>query len=238
MENPSGFYVYVLIDPSGEFNSFPGLPFYVGKGKGGRAWTHLKGYKSAGGNPIKEARIKGIRNAGYEPFVHIHSIFDSEAEALECEANLIKELGRRNNQTGILANLSDGGDGGTAGIPCSDEKKAAISKANTGKTRSSEYCENLSKRMKGSIPWNKGNPLSEEYRQKLSKAHTGKTQTPESNLKRSQTLKGRNRPQEVVAKILATKKEKESSMDPSILKFRRSNAAKKAWETKRKNGKK
>lgn len=227
------FYVYALLDPSLHSEEFTYQPFYIGKGKNGRAWTHVKGHKSAGYNPLKESRIRKIKSGGLEPKVSILEYFDTEEEALTYEANVILSLGRLNNHSGNLTNLTEGGDGGTAGIPCSDAKKAAISLANTGKKRSPEYREKLSQRMKGSVPWNKGKTLSEEYRRKLSESHIGKTQTSESNLKRSLSQSGRLRPPEVVARIVATRKAKQEAMDPEELIIKRSEAAKKAWETKR-----
>ena len=56
------YYVYQLVDPRN------GLPFYVGKGTGDRAYQHTK-FKDGNQNPYKERKIKNILKAGLEPLV-------------------------------------------------------------------------------------------------------------------------------------------------------------------------
>jgi len=229
------FYVYALLDSSIQDSEYIFQPFYIGKGKGNRAWSHIREHLSAGCNPIKESRIKKIKSKGIEIKVGAWRYFDNEKNALQFESNLISKLGRINNGSGILTNLTLGGDGGTSGIPCSEEKKLAISKANTGKKRSSQYIEQLSQRMRGNSPWNKGKKLSTEYRKKLSESHRGRKQSPESVEARIKPLRGRKRPPEVVAKILATKAQRRAESDPADLKAKASEAAKRAWITRRAN---
>lgn len=59
-------------------------------------------------------------------------------EACEIEINLISHFGRRDNNTGILCNLTDGGEG-NLGTIFSEERKNKISKALTGKKTSEEH---------------------------------------------------------------------------------------------------
>lgn len=231
------FYVYALLDTRIKNETFGYRPFYIGKGKGKREQAHLQNYKSAGGNALKESKIKDIRSAGYEPQISYLRYFETEEEALKYEAELIKSCGRIIAGTGHLTNLSEGGDGGTAGIPCSDAKKAAISKANTGKIRTEEVKAKMRVDRKGRAAWNKGVPHSEETRQKLKEARSRQTNTPESNAKRSATLKGRKFSQETIEKIKQTKAENRKLMNPEELEAKASSAALKAWETRRKNQK-
>lgn len=76
------WYVYRLIDPK------DGKPFYIGKGCGKRARSHLN--VKNGRLPI-HARINLIRDAGREPSVEIVERFESESEALTYEAHLISK---------------------------------------------------------------------------------------------------------------------------------------------------
>ncbi len=84
---PLGFYVYLYLREDG-------TPYYVGKGKKLRAWA-----KHNVNLPKDESRIVFVaRNL-------------SEAEAHLLEKRLISSYGRKSNETGILRNLTDGGEG-------------------------------------------------------------------------------------------------------------------------------
>jgi hypothetical protein len=80
------FYVYELRDPR------TGLPFYVGKGQGKRAWEHER-VVIAGNVPTspsrKFAKISEILNAGYRVEVCIVAEYDMEADALDHEYRLV-----------------------------------------------------------------------------------------------------------------------------------------------------
>ena len=79
-----GYYIYLYIDPDTH------EIFYVGKGKGNRAFAHL----SEISEKEKVKRINEIRQKGKEPIIEIliHGISDEET-ALKIEASVIDLLG-------------------------------------------------------------------------------------------------------------------------------------------------
>lgn len=84
MKNPYYVYLYLREDKT---------PYYVGKGKGNRVYS-----KNRRLQPPPKDRILILDNL-------------TEEEAFRKEINLIKRYGRKDNGTGILANLTDGGEG-------------------------------------------------------------------------------------------------------------------------------
>lgn len=94
------YYVYQLVDPR------TSTPFYIGKGKGNRAQTHLSSNASTP-NVYKENKMHAIREAGYEPRIEYiaENILD-ESLAYEIESSIIKRLGRKGyEEFGILTNI-------------------------------------------------------------------------------------------------------------------------------------
>lgn len=114
------YYVYCFMDPSstGKFTyddlgySFLYKPFYIGKGKNQRIKAHffpknleIKNYKNN--------KIKSLLKKGMTPIVEILNSNISEICAYELEYDIIKKIGRIDNGTGPLCNLTDGGVGAT-----------------------------------------------------------------------------------------------------------------------------
>jgi len=83
-----------------------GSPYYIGKGKGNRAYVKHWRSKVRGGyfTPPEKDRILILKNNL------------TEEQAYQHEMYMIKILGRKDLGTGILRNMSDGGKGGK-GVP-------------------------------------------------------------------------------------------------------------------------
>lgn len=80
------FYVYLYSDPQN------GQPFYIGKGVGNRAFSHL----SDASESAKVARIREIREAGREPRIEILAFGLDETTAFKIEAAAIDLVGFEN----------------------------------------------------------------------------------------------------------------------------------------------
>ena len=102
------FYVYAHIDPMsktklsiGDFH-FSGVPFYIGKGTGSRAWD-LKRNEGHG------AELRRLKKCGVQPESIVYIVKDglTEREAFCLEAKLIYFFGTRfsNEKNGVLVNL-------------------------------------------------------------------------------------------------------------------------------------
>jgi len=133
------YYVYVYLDifKPGEYffkhkygAGFMYAPFYVGKGKNKRMYAHLEecrkykeGFLSKNFNIIKLKKInKHFEHQISCPVLIVDDNL-SEEVALNLEKELIKTFGRIDNNTGILSNMTNGGDGGGFGRIQTNEEK-------------------------------------------------------------------------------------------------------------------
>lgn len=94
------FYLYIYRDPRSQ------VPFYVGKGKDKRAWSHLvRTDRSQMTNKITQ-----LQRLGITPDIQLFQGLDEEL-ALLAEVEAIDKFGRRDLGTGTLLNLTAGGEG-------------------------------------------------------------------------------------------------------------------------------
>jgi len=139
-------------------------PYYVGKGKNSR-W---RGKHSVAVPPKERVRFVATKL--------------TEAEAFALEEKLILEYGRKDLGTGILRNMTSGGEGATPGP---------------------ELRKRLSEIKKGKVPWNKGKTMSYKKNRKWDRQGEkhplyGKSHTEEARRKISEGIKeGWDRPTQI-----------------------------------------
>ena len=200
-----GFYSYLwLREHDGTFSA--GTPYYVGKGRGDRAYSSFHRI-----HPPKDRSCILI-------FPQL-----SEADAFESEIALIELFGRVDNGTGCLRNLTDGGEGSAGCIRSFEylEKQREAHKgqqptpecrAKINATRQTlEYRANMSAKLRGRVfspearanmsEGQKGRILSIEHRAKISAANQGRRPSLETLEKMSAAQKGHSVSLETRVKI-------------------------------------
>ena len=174
-----------------------GTPYYIGRGKGDRAFATHKIAK-----PPKDRIIFLKQNLTF-------------SESVKHEIYIIAVLGRKDLGTGILRNLTDGGEGVTNLSP---ETKAKIS----------------SKR-KGQI--NRSGPHTLETRRKMSRSHKGKVLTDEHKDSIRKAVKGRVVKEETKQKLRETRARQKpptlGKKHSEETKIRMAEAARQRWARER-----
>ena len=185
---PQGFYVYLYVREDG-------TPYYVGKGQKKRAWESHKRRNNTQVKPLAEERIV------------FHSVNLTEDDAKKLEIELIKSYGRKDLGTGILRNLTDGGDGTTGSKlgPRSVEARLKASNSMRGRAFTEEHKAKLSEAKLGRT-------ISDEQKKRQSDKLKGRKQSPEHIANAIANRKGKSRSVECRAKISATKKAKQQAI--------------------------
>lgn len=125
------FYVYAYLRENG-------TPYYIGKGTKYRAWS-----KDHSINLPKDKNKIIIMESNL-----------TELGSWALERRYIRWYGRKDNGTGILRNLTDGGEGGSM---------------------SEQVKQKISMRNKGQIPWSKGLNLTNEHKNRIGLSNKGKS---------------------------------------------------------------
>lgn len=167
MPQENNFYVYAYVRKSD--SPIAGTPYYIGKGKGDRAYLgHLVTV------PSKDRIIfleQNLTNVG----------------ALAIERRLIRWYGRKDLGTGILLNRTDGGDGNT-NVRLPESQKLKMSETHKRIGISSDH-------MKKMIQGRVGLSLSDKHKKSLSENHVGMSgQKHSDETKKKMSMSKKNKP--------------------------------------------
>lgn len=165
---PLGFYVYAYIGTDN-------LPYYIGKGCNKRAWRK---------RPLETQPPTDLSKI----VILEHNL--SEIGAFALERRYILWYGRQDIGTGILLNLTNGGEGASGKVHTANTR-SKMSKSRRGRPHSKEHAEAISKASIGKLGTNLGKKFTDEHKAKISAAHKGKTFSAESRAKMSASMKGR-----------------------------------------------
>jgi hypothetical protein len=181
------YYVYAYLRKDG-------TPYYIGKGQGNRAYA--RNHRSFPKDPNRIVFLE--RNL-------------TEIGALALERRYIAWYGRKDQKTGCLINLTDGGE------------------SNSGWAMPQKVKQKISESKKGSTPWNVGRKHSIKTRQKLVEAHkTRKSISAETRQKMSEAHK--NKSPEILAKYKKAAQNRALPSEETKEKIRQSNLGKKLSE--------
>ena len=166
------YYVYMFIRSADSSAGPAGSPYYIGKGKGQRAFDR----KRSGMRPPNDRR-----------YITICSSCLTEEQAFDKEIELISHYGRVDLGTGILRNRTNGGEG-VAGAtwkrsPRTEEHKARLSAALKGKGH--PQLEETKKKIAGTLT-GRSRPL--EVVQKISNSKVGKSCSPSTEFKKGHVM--------------------------------------------------
>ena len=175
-------YVYEHYIPGQE------LPFYVGKGYGYRAYQ------------------KGNRNRWWKNIVNKYGVIVkivkdkvTEEQANKLEKELISKYGRRDLGTGVLVNMTDGGEGvrGIKRLPLTPEEVERRKVTATGKKHSEESKQKRSKKLKERMMTDEGK-VHLEHLQRLGNSIEARKKKSESHKKFWATEEGKRIKQDAI----------------------------------------
>lgn len=199
MSTPRSWSIYVLIDPRTSEVRYVGWAFDV------RQRWHAHVSSAPRTRSHKANWIKQLLALGLRPIYQV--IEEGTGDWREAERRWIDHYRR---QGAALTNMTDGGEG-TPGLYPSEETRAKMSRAHTGRKmppaaiaktaaalrgrkQSPEHIEKLSAARKGKAPWPATNAAAEVMR--------GRKQSPDHVEKRIGALRGRSRPEQCKKPII------------------------------------
>ena len=163
------YYVYAYLRSKDSERGPKYSPYYIGKGCGQRAF----GTKRAIAAPADKSFIVFLAEGL------------TEAEAFVLERYAIGLYGRIDKGTGVLWNMTDGGEG-CSGLIMPKETRAKIARALTGRKRPPEVIEKMAKGRTGILH-------TEETKRKMSASRRGKKKGPHSDAAKQKISEGKTK---------------------------------------------
>jgi hypothetical protein len=161
------YYVYAYLRSKNSERGPKYSPYYIGKGCGQRAFN-------------KKRAIAAPADKSFIVFLE-EGLTETEAFALEKYA--VSLYGRIDKGMGILWNMTDGGEG-CSGVIMSEETRAKIARALTGKKRPPEVIKKMAKGRTGILH-------TEETKRKMSESRRGKKKGPHSDAAKQRISEGK-----------------------------------------------
>lgn len=175
------YYVYAYFEPGLE------KPFYIGKGRGPRAYRHTCMCRASKRRTHFYKKLNKLLEMGVKPQIVLLQENMSESAAFELEKWLITFFKRRCDG-GCLCNHTLGGDGGAGykrRTPVTLQERENRRNAQLGiKRRTPVTLQERENRRNAQL----GKKFTEDHRNNISKSHQGIKRSPQSRRKQRETV--------------------------------------------------